>query len=70
MKYAEAILVNIVGGVLLDILIDAKIPDRVMNVVFIVVASVVLLDPLSILANHMSVDCLRDGDPSARPNLC
>lgn len=43
MKYAKAILVTIAVGVLLDILIDATIPDRVMNVVFVVVASVVVL---------------------------
>ena len=46
MKYAKAILVTIAVGVLLDILIDATIPDRVMNVVFVVVASVVLLGVL------------------------
>lgn len=42
MKYAKAILVTIAVGVLLDILIDVTIPDRVMNVVFVVVASLVL----------------------------
>jgi hypothetical protein len=42
MKYAKAILVSIAVGVLLDILIDATVPDRVMNVAFVVVASVVL----------------------------
>ena len=43
MKYAKAILVSIAFGVLLDILIDAIIPDGVMNVVFVVTISVVFL---------------------------
>jgi hypothetical protein len=43
MKYAKAILASITVGVLLDILIDAIIPDRAMNVLFAVVASVALL---------------------------
>jgi len=43
MKYAKAILVSIALGVLLDILISVMFPDRVMNVVFVVVASVLLL---------------------------
>lgn len=43
MKYAKAILVSIALGVLLDILIDATVPDRVMNVVFVVFFSLVLL---------------------------
>ena len=43
MKYAKAILVTIAVGVLLDILIDAMIPDRVVNVVFIAVASVIVV---------------------------
>jgi hypothetical protein len=43
MKYAKAILVSIALGVLLDILISVMIPDRVMNAVFVVTASVLLL---------------------------
>jgi hypothetical protein len=43
MKYAKAILVSIALGVLLDVLISVMIPDRAMNVVFVVVASVLLL---------------------------
>jgi cell division protein FtsW (lipid II flippase) len=43
MKYVKATLVSIVLGVLLDILISVMIPDRVMNVVFVLVASVLLL---------------------------
>ena len=46
MKYTKAILVTIAVGVLFDILIDAMIPDRVMNVVFVVVVSVLLLGML------------------------
>jgi hypothetical protein len=43
MKYAKAILGGIAVFVVLDILISVLIPDRVMNVIFIVVASLVLL---------------------------
>ena len=43
MKYAKAILLSIALGALLDILIGMMIPDRVMNVVFVVTASVILL---------------------------
>jgi hypothetical protein len=46
MRYAKALMVTIAVGVLLDILIDTAIPDRVMNVVFVVVGSVVLLGTL------------------------
>jgi len=43
MKYAKAILGSIALFGLLDILISAFIPDRVMNVIFAVVASLVLV---------------------------
>ena len=43
MKYAKAILLTIVVGLLLDILIDVLIPDHVMNMVFIVTMSVLVL---------------------------
>jgi hypothetical protein len=43
MKYAKAILLSIAVGVLLDILIGVLIPDHVMNVVFVVTMSVLLL---------------------------
>lgn len=43
MKYAKAILLSLVVGALLDILIDVLIPDHVMNVVFVVTMSVLLL---------------------------
>ena len=43
MKYAKAILGSVALFVLLDILISVIIPDRVMNVVCVVVASLVLL---------------------------
>lgn len=43
MKYAKAILGSIAVFVVLDILISVLIPDRVMNVIFIVVASLVFL---------------------------
>lgn len=76
MKYAKAILVTIAVGVLLDILIDATIPDPVMNVVFIVVASVVLLGVLlvsvgTVRRNHWGinferVNCPACGSPMPR----
>ena len=47
--FQTAILVTITVGVLLDIAIDATIPDRVMNVLFVVVAPVVLLGILMVL---------------------
>jgi hypothetical protein len=43
MKYTKAILGSIAVFVVLDILISVLIPDRVMNVIFIVVVSLVLL---------------------------
>ena len=43
MKYAKAILLSIAVGVVLDILIDVLIPDHVMNVVFVVTMSILLL---------------------------
>jgi len=43
MKYAKAILLGITFGVLLDILIDLLIPDQVMNVIFVITMSVLLL---------------------------
>jgi hypothetical protein len=43
MKYAKAILSSIAVFVVLDILISVLIPDRVMNVIFIVVVWLVLL---------------------------
>ena len=43
MKYAKVILLSLAVGVLLDILIDVLIPDRGMNVVFVVTMSVLLL---------------------------
>jgi hypothetical protein len=46
MKYAKAILLTIAVGVLLDILIDVLIPDHVMNLVFLVTMSVLLLGVL------------------------
>ena len=73
MKYAKAILVTIAVGVLLDFLIDATIPDRVMNVVFVVVASVVLLGILGVSVgtvrrnrwgiNFEAVNCPACGSP-------
>jgi len=42
-KYAKAILLSIAVGVLFDIFIDLLIPDHVMNVVFVVTMSVLLL---------------------------
>ena len=46
MKYAKTILLTIAVGVLLDILIDVLIPDHVMNLVFLVTMSVLLLGVL------------------------
>jgi hypothetical protein len=43
MKYAKAILGSIAVFVLLDFLISVLIPDRAMNLIFVVVASLVLL---------------------------
>jgi hypothetical protein len=73
MKYAKAILVSIAVGVLLDILIDMMIPDHVMNVVFVVAASVVLLGILFVAVgtvrknrwgiNSEPVNCPACGSP-------
>jgi hypothetical protein len=46
MKYAKAILVSLALGLLVDMLIDIAVPDRVMNVIFVVVASLVLVGVL------------------------
>jgi hypothetical protein len=43
MKYAKAILLSLAVAVLLDILIGVLIPDRVMNVVFVVTMSSLVL---------------------------
>jgi hypothetical protein len=50
MKLAKVILVSITAGVLLGVLIDATIPDQVMNVVFVVLASLGLLGILLVAA--------------------
>jgi hypothetical protein len=73
MKYAKAILGSIALFVLLDILISVMIPDRVMNVVFVVVASLVLLGILLVAfgtatknrwgINPGSVNCAACGSP-------
>jgi hypothetical protein len=76
MKYTKAILATIVVGVLLDVLISVMIPDRVMNVVFIVVASVLLLGILLVAIgtvrkngwgiNLEPVNCPACGSPMPR----
>jgi DNA-directed RNA polymerase subunit RPC12/RpoP len=76
MKYARAILVTIAVGVLLDILIDVMIPDGVMNVVFVIVTSVVLLGCLLVAVgtirknrwgiNLEPVNCPSCGSPMPR----
>jgi hypothetical protein len=43
MKYAKAIVLSIALGALLDILIDIIVPDSVMNVIFVVTVSVLLV---------------------------
>jgi hypothetical protein len=43
MKYAKTILGSFAVFMVLDILISLLIPDRVMNVIFIVVASLIFL---------------------------
>jgi hypothetical protein len=73
MKYAKAILGSVALFVLLDILISVMIPDRVMNVVFVVVASLVLLGILLVAfgtttrnrwgINPESVNCPACGSP-------
>jgi hypothetical protein len=45
-KWLKSILICFALGVLLDILIDITIPNRVMNVIFLTTASVVLLGVL------------------------
>ena len=48
MKYAKAILLTIVLRAVFDILIGMMIPDRVMNVVFVITAWVILLGVLMV----------------------
>jgi hypothetical protein len=43
MKYAKSILLSIALGALLDIVIDIVVPNRVMNLLFIVTVSVLLV---------------------------
>lgn len=76
MKYAKAILGSIAVFVVLDILMSVLIPDRVMNVIFIVVASLVLLGILLVAIgtvtknrwgmNLESVNCPVCGSPIPR----
>jgi hypothetical protein len=49
MKYAKATLGTVALFVLLDILISVMIPDRVMNMVFVVFASLALLGILLVV---------------------
>ena len=73
MKYVKAILGSVALFVLLDILISVMIPDGVMNVVFVVVASLVLLGILLVAfgtatrnrwgINPESVNCPACGSP-------
>jgi hypothetical protein len=73
MKYAKATLGSIAVFVVLDIMISVLIPDRVMNVIFIVVASLVLLGILLVVIgtvtknrwgiNLESGDCPACGSP-------
>lgn len=49
MKYAKAILLSIAVGWVLDVLIDVRIPDRVMNGVFVVTMSILLLGILFVV---------------------
>jgi len=73
MKYTKAILGSIAVFVVLDILISVLIPDRVMNVIFIVVASLVFLGILLVAIgtvtknrwgmNLESVNCPACGSP-------
>ena len=76
MKYAKAILGSIAVFVLLDFLISVLIPDRAMNVIFVVVASLVLLGILLVAIgtltknrwgiNLESVNCPACGSPMPR----
>jgi hypothetical protein len=73
MKYAKAILGSFAVFCVLDILISVLIPDRVMNVIFIVVASLVFLGILLLATgtvtknrwgmNLESVNCPACGSP-------
>jgi len=73
MKYAKAILGSIAVFVLLDFLISVLIPDRVMNVIFVVVAALVLPGTLLVAIgtvtknrwgiNLESVNCPACGSP-------
>ena len=49
MKYLKSILLGFALCVLLDVVLDVIIPDRVMNVIFIVTASVLLLGILLVI---------------------
>jgi hypothetical protein len=76
MKYTKAILGSIAVLVVLDILISVLIPDRVMNVVFIVVASLLFLGILLVAigtvtknrwgVNLESLNCPTCGSPVAQ----
>jgi hypothetical protein len=74
MKYTKAILGSIAVFVVLDILISVLIPDRMMNVIFVVVASLVFLGIVLVAigtvtknrwgVNLESVNCLACGSSS------
>jgi hypothetical protein len=74
MKYAKVILGSIALFALFDILMSITIPDRVMNITFLVVASLVLLGILFVAfgtvamnrwgINPKSVNCPAYGSPT------
>ncbi len=76
MKYIKAILGSIAVFVVLDILISLLIPDRVMDVIFVVVASLVFLGIVLVAigtvtknrwgVNLESVNCPVCGSPIPR----
>jgi hypothetical protein len=76
LKYVKAILGSVALFVLLDILISVSIPDRLMNVVFVVVASLVILGILLVAfgtatrnrwgINPESMNCPACGSPDLR----
>jgi hypothetical protein len=73
MKYAKAILLSIALGALLDVVIDIIVPDSVMNVIFVVTVSALLVGILLVAfgtvtknqwgMNLESVNCPACGSP-------
>jgi hypothetical protein len=76
MRHAKAILVGLAVWVLLDVVLDFIVPDRVMNIMFVVTMSVVLVGVALVIygtfaknrwgLNFHPVNCPRCGESMPR----